>query len=156
MNSVFDKPFTFDRVMRIVFSVVMIAGIIYLITILRNALLPFLIAWLLAYMMQPFVKFFQYKLRLKSRILSILAVLLSTLVLVSLLVGMVLPSLATEADKTLQLLRMYSPADGYIPFVPESWLVYLHEHVDLQEWMDLLSRENVLKAVKQLAPRVCC
>ena len=154
MNSVFDKPFTFDRVMRIVFSVVMIAGIIYLITILRNALLPFLIAWLLAYMMQPFVKFFQYKLRLKSRILSILAVLLSTLVLVSLLVGMVLPSLATEADKTLQLLRLYSPADGYIPFVPESWLAYLHEHVDLQEWMDLLSRENVLKAVKQLAPRV--
>ena len=74
MNPLFDKPFTFDRVARILFGLAVISGIIYLIAVLRNALLPFLIAWLLAYMMQPFVKFFQYKVKLKSRLLSILAV----------------------------------------------------------------------------------
>ena len=79
MNPLFDKPFTFDRVARILFGLAVISGIIYLIAVLRNALLPFLIAWLLAYMMQPFVKFFQYKVKLKSRLLSILAVLVSTL-----------------------------------------------------------------------------
>ena len=63
MNSLFERPFTFDRVTRIVFSIVIIGVLLYLITVLRNALLPFLIAWLLAYMMQPFVKFFQYKLK---------------------------------------------------------------------------------------------
>lgn len=73
MNPLFDKPFTFDRVARILFGLAVISGIIYLIAVLRNALLPFLIAWLLAYMMQPFVKFFQYKVKLKSRLLSILA-----------------------------------------------------------------------------------
>ena len=67
MNPLFDKPFTFDRVARILFGLAVISGIIYLIAVLRNALLPFLIAWLLAYMMQPFVKFFQYKVKLKSR-----------------------------------------------------------------------------------------
>ena len=77
MNPLFDKPFTFDRVARILFGLAVISGIIYLIAVLRNALLPFLIAWLLAYMMQPFVKFFQYKVKLKSRLLSILAVLVS-------------------------------------------------------------------------------
>ena len=51
MNPLFDKPFTFDRVIRIVFGILVISGIIYLIALLRNALLPFLIAWLLAYMM---------------------------------------------------------------------------------------------------------
>ena len=55
MNPLFDKPFTFDRVARILFGLAVISGIIYLIAVLRNALLPFLIAWLLAYMMQPFV-----------------------------------------------------------------------------------------------------
>ena len=65
MNPLFNKPFTFDRVVRIVFGAIIFGGIIYLIAVLRNALLPFLIAWLLAYMMQPFVKFFQVKLRLK-------------------------------------------------------------------------------------------
>ncbi|MBP8760641.1 MAG: AI-2E family transporter, partial [Parabacteroides sp.] len=70
MNPLFDKPFTFDRVARIVFSILMISGILYLVAILKNALLPFLIAWLMAYMMQPFVRFFQYKLKLRSRVLS--------------------------------------------------------------------------------------
>lgn len=70
MNPLFDKPFTFDRVARILFGLAVISGVIYLIAVLRNALLPFLIAWLLAYMMQPFVKFFQYKVKLKSRLLS--------------------------------------------------------------------------------------
>ena len=55
MNPLFDKPFTFDRVIRIVFGILVISGIIYLIALLRNALLPFLIAWLLAYMMSTFV-----------------------------------------------------------------------------------------------------
>ena len=78
MNPLFDKPFTFDRVARIVFSILMISGILYLVAILKNALLPFLIAWLMAYMMQPFVRFFQYKLKLRSRVLSIVMVLLLT------------------------------------------------------------------------------
>ena len=49
MNSLFDKPFTFDRVVRIVFGFLIFFGIVYLITLLKNALLPFLIAWLFAY-----------------------------------------------------------------------------------------------------------
>lgn len=48
MNPLFDKPFTFDRVARILFGLAVISGIIYLIAVLRNALLPFLIAWLLS------------------------------------------------------------------------------------------------------------
>ena len=101
MNPLFDKPFTFDRVSRILFGLAVISGIIYLIAVLRNALLPFLIAWLLAYMMQPFVKFFQYKVKLKSRLLSILAVLVSTLLVISLVGVVIVPSVAQEFNWTL-------------------------------------------------------
>lgn len=102
MDTLFNKPFTFDRVMRIVFGIALISGLVYLVTLLRNALLPFLIAWLLAYMMQPFVKFFQYKLGLRSRVLSIMALLVSMALAITLLVVMVVPSIAAEADKTLR------------------------------------------------------
>ena len=44
----FDKPFTFDRVVRIGIGVLLVGAILYLIVTLRNALLPFLIAWLMA------------------------------------------------------------------------------------------------------------
>lgn len=154
MNPLFDRPFTFDRVVRIVFSILAIGGILYLIALLRNALLPFLVAWLLAYMMQPFVKFFQLRLHFKSRILSILAVLLSLGILVTLLVIMVVPSIAQEADKTLELLRTHNPGDGYIPFIPHSWMEYLENNMDIAQLMELLSKENILKAIKQIAPQV--
>ena len=98
MNPLFDKPFTFDRVMRIFFGVIIAAGIIYLIAVLRNALLPFLIAWLLAYMMQPFVLFFQYKLHFKFRIISILAVIISTIIIFAGLAALIIPSVTEEAS----------------------------------------------------------
>lgn len=154
MNSLFDKPFTFDRVARLFFGVLLIAGLLYLIAVLRNALLPFLIAWLLAYMTQPFVKFFQYKLRLRSRILSIIAVLVSLGLFVALLSVLVVPSIVAESEKTLELIRTHDPGEGHIPMIPEAWIEYLKNNVDLAQLMELLSKENLLKAVKQIAPQL--
>ncbi len=154
MDTLFNKPFTFDRVMRIVFGIALISGLVYLVTLLRDALLPFLIAWLLAYMMQPFGKFFQYKLRLRSRILSIMALFVSMVLIITLLVVMVVPSITEEADKTIELLRTHDPGEGHIPFIPQAWLDYLEANVDFTQLMDYLNKENLLKATKQIAPQV--
>ncbi len=154
MNSLFDKPFTFDRVTRIVFSLVIVIFILYLITLLRNALLPFLVAWLLAYLIQPIVKFFQHKLKLKSRILAIGAVLLTMIFAVALVGVLVIPNIVQEADKTITLIKTQSPGDGYIPFIPASWVEYLEKNINVQEWIELLSIENIQKAVSQIAPKM--
>ena len=154
MDTLFNKPFTFDRVMRIVFGIALISGLVYLVTLLRNALLPFLIAWLLAYMMQPFVTFFQCKLGLRSRVLSIMALLVSMLLIITLLVVMVVPSISAEADKTIELLRTHDPGEGHIPFIPQAWLEYLEANVDFTQLMDYLNKDNLLKAIKQIAPQV--
>ncbi|OAV70370.1 putative permease [Bacteroidales bacterium Barb6] len=149
----FDKPFTFDRVMRILFTLLAVGGIVYLITLLRNALLPFLIAWLPAYLMQPVVKFFQYRLRLKSRLLAVVAVLFTSAGVLALLAVLIVPSIIKEMEKTVALVKQYRLGDGYIPFIPESWQQYL-EAVTIDQWMELLNRENILNAVRQLAPRI--
>lgn len=154
MNPLFDKPFTFDRVARIFFSILVIGGGIYLIALLRNALLPFLIAWLLAYMVQPIVKFFQYRLRLRSRILSIVAVLLSLTLLVSLLIVIVVPSIIQEGEKTVALIKTYNLRDGNIPFIPDNWLQYLQLDIDIDQVVENLSKENILKVTRQIAPKL--
>lgn len=154
MNSLFERPFTFDRVTRIVFSIVIIGVLLYLITVLRNALLPFLIAWLLAYMMQPFVKFFQYKLKLKSRILAIVAVIISASLIIGIAAALVVPSVAQEAERTLNLMRTHNPGESHVPLIPASWIEYLENNVDINQLMELLSRENIQNAIKQLAPKV--
>lgn len=153
MNPIFDKPYTFDRVVRIVFSIAIIAGVIYILSVLKNALLPFLIAWLLAYLLQPIVKFFQYKVGLKSRILSIVAVLLAIVAVLTLLSIIVIPSIAEETEKTIELLRIYNLEGRTIPFIPESWLHFLQNNIRVEEWMELLSRDNILNAIRQIAPK---
>ena len=154
MNPLFDKPFTFDRVSRSVFSVLMIGGLIYLLAVLKNALLPFLIAWLMAYMMQPFVRFFQYKLKFKSRVLSITAVLVSLAGLLILLYQLVVPSIIDEIQGTFQLLQTHQGNPENIPLIPESWRIYIVNQMDLLHLSELVSRENLLNTLKQIAPRM--
>lgn len=154
MNPLFDKPFTFDRVSRIVFSVLMVGGLIYLLAVLKNALLPFLIAWLMAYMMQPFVRFFQYKLKIKSRVLSITAVLVSLAGLLILLYQLVVPSIIDEIQGTFQLLQTHQGNPENIPLIPESWRIYIVNQMDLLHLSELVSRENLLNTLKQIAPRM--
>lgn len=62
------QPYTFDRVIRILFTAVAIVAVFYLIRLLKSALLPFLIAWLMAYLVNPFVEFIQYRCRVKIQI----------------------------------------------------------------------------------------
>lgn len=150
----FDRPFTFDRVVRIVFSIAIVGGIIFLIALLRNALLPFLIAWLLAYMMQPFVKFFQYKLKFRSRILSIAAVIISTILVCTMLYFLVVPSVTQEVNRTMELIQ--EPNQNYerIPMIPQSWIHFIEKNIDPDELYKLLSKENIENAIKQLAPKM--
>lgn len=153
MTPLFEKPFTFDRVMRIFFGFAVAAGIFLLITVLRNALLPFLIAWLMAYMIQPIVKFFQYRLKLKSRILSIFAALVSIVGTITLVTVIVVPSITREINTTMTLLKS-TDNNNYsrIPMIPESWLEFIREHLDYQQIFNLLSKENIENLIKDIAP----
>lgn len=154
MSSSFDKPFTFDRVVRILFSILIVGAIIYLLAVLRTALLPFLIAWLLAYILQPFVGFFQYKVGLKNRVLSIIAVLLSVVLVIGLLTWSVIPSISDEIDKTTELIRIEGTDRSNIPFVPQSWIDYLKEHIHEEQIQEFFNRDNLLNAIKEIAPQL--
>ena len=61
------QPYTFDRVIRILFGVVSVVGLFYLVYILRGALLPFLVAWIVAYMLNPLVVYNKRVFKLKGR-----------------------------------------------------------------------------------------
>ena len=60
------QPYTFDRVIRILFGVVSVVGLFYLVYILRGALLPFLVAWIVAYMLNPLVVYNKRVFKLKG------------------------------------------------------------------------------------------
>ena len=72
MNTPVEKPYTFDRVIRIIITLVVLFALFLLIKKLSAVLLPFLIALLIAYLLQPVVHFFQYTLKLKYRLLAVI------------------------------------------------------------------------------------
>ena len=69
------KEITFDRFVRILGALIIIALIYLLLNKLSNVLMPFFVAWLIAYLLYPIVTFFQYKCKLKYRLLSIIVTL---------------------------------------------------------------------------------
>ena len=105
-------------------------------------------------MMQPFVKFFQYKLKLKSRILSIMAVILSTLLILTIIGISIVPSVTQEVNRTIELMQRHNTNYGEIPLIPQSWIKFIEENIEPEQITQLLSKENLTKAIKQIAPKM--
>ena len=101
------QPYTFDRVIRILFGVVSIVGLFYLVYILRGALLPFLVAWIVAYMLNPLVVYNKRVFKLKGRVVAITLAFLEVLITISLLCVLFLPSIIDEIAHMRELLSEY-------------------------------------------------
>ena len=137
------QPFTFDRVIRILFTVVAIVAVFYLIGLLKNALLPFLVAWLLAYLINPFVEFIQYRCRVKIRIISIFLALLSVIGIIALFIWLIMPGIVEEATKMRTLIHDYlSHGASITPFIPESWHTYLQERIDFTKIAEAMNPQD--------------
>ena len=66
-----DKPYTFDRVVRICISVFLFIIITWLLSYLSEVLIPFAIAFLIAYLINPLVCLIQRKI-IKNRLVAVL------------------------------------------------------------------------------------
>jgi predicted PurR-regulated permease PerM len=148
------RPYTFDRVVRMIIGLAVLLFIFFLINKLSGALLPFLIAWLLAYLLQPIVKFFQLKLRFKSLILSIICTLL---LVTGSLIGLfwfLTPMVSSEIAKLSQLIVLYSKGINVNAILPVEWqneIRYYFSHLNIQS---ILQDQNVMAVVKKLAPEL--
>ena len=143
-----SRPYTFDRVIRIVFSAIIIIGIFWLLKILYNALLPFFIACLLAYMFKPFVEFNKKLLRCKRNIIPIILFLIELCVALTLIVLLVLPSIIEESVVVANLFKDYATSNDS-PFLPHAVHDFIRENIDLEYLSSLLTREQWIEIIKR-------
>lgn len=154
MSDSINRPYTFDRVIRIVISVLLIGFGIYLIHLLRDALLPFLIAWLIAYLLNPIVRFIQRKLKLKKRFLAvIITFLLVFSILVLFFVG-VTPMIEKEIIQINHLISTYELRSLNLDGLPTSIADFLEKNVNLTSLKSVLTKENAVEALKEFLPTV--
>ena len=154
MSAFFDKPFTFDRVVRLLIGLLISTGILYMVFILKGVLLPFVVAWMLAYFLQPLVRFFQHRLRIRNRGLSVILVMLFFTALIALVVVMIKPLIQAEIGRAALLIDRYNRTGWSIPFIPEQWIEYIREQINFKEIENVFEKDNLIRLAKMYLPGV--
>lgn len=142
------QPYTFDRVVRILFSVCGILVVIYLLNLLKGVLLPFLVACLIAYMLEPIVKWNMRVTRLRRRFLPVILTLLETCVAVGAFCVIAFPYIASECAQMTEMVKAYASAQIQIPYISESIHRFIRENIDFNQLARLLSKEEWRAIIK--------
>lgn len=139
------QPFTFDRVVRMIISCLVIFAVLWLIYTLRGVLLPFFVACLVAYIFEPFVQFNRQLLHLKGRVVAIFVTLFEATFLFVALCYLLVPMIVSEMEHMAHLLRQYSETRIDTPFLPESVHEIIKKYIDFDYLSQLLGREDRMK-----------
>lgn len=132
-----SRPYTFDRVIRLLITLAVVAAILWLLNALKDVLLPFLVACLIAYLFEPFVQFNRQLLHLKGRIAAIFVTLFEAIFLLGMLCYFFVPSIVSEIHSMAALLHNYSTASISIKYLPPELHDMLRKYIDF----DLLARK---------------
>jgi predicted PurR-regulated permease PerM len=116
-----EKPFTFDRVSRILITAGVIAAAVWLLGYLSDVLIPFAVAFLLAYLMNPLVSWIEK--RVRHRTVSVFLALLLVIAAAAGAGSLVIPAMAEEIGQMGQLVSRLAKdaalAERAARYVPE-------------------------------------
>lgn len=135
-------PYTFDRVVRICFTVLTIIAALFLLDALKGVLLPFLVACLICYMLEPVVQWNMKLLRLKSRFIPVVLTLLETCFLICIFCVSFVPYLVEEAHQMASMLKSYASTQIDIPFISGPIHEFIKENLDFDTISRSLSSEE--------------
>jgi predicted PurR-regulated permease PerM len=150
MSIVSKKPFTLDRIVRIIIGLLILVGAGLLVNRLSGVLLPFLIAWLIAYLMYPLLSFFQYKLKFKSRILAIAASLFSILGVLTLGGYLLFPPILAESQKAGVIINNFltDPQIGWnIPPALAETIQNFLKSIEIQNHLNFENMEGLAQSL---------
>lgn len=136
------EPYTFDRVVRILFSVCVILATLFLLNILKGVLLPFLVACLIAYMLEPIVKWNSRLLHTRRRFLPVVFTLLETCVVICGFLLLVVPYIVSEATQMADMLRRYASEQLSIPFLSGDIHRFLRHNIDFEYISRFMTQEQ--------------
>jgi predicted PurR-regulated permease PerM len=142
------KPFTFDRVVRMIITIVLVIVALWIINRLKDVLLPFLVAWVVAYLLEPFVQFNRRVFKLKGRIVAILITLLGALAMLGLLGYIFIPSIIDEFYEMAEIIKRYAETQTYVEYIPQGVQDFLRRSIDFKTIGENMTRQDVQNIVR--------
>lgn len=147
-----EKTITFDRFVRGMLSVAIIAVILYVLNYLSSVLLPFFVAWLLAYLIYPIVKFVQYRLHVPGRVLAIFVSLAFVCAIIGGVLYLIIPPMIEQFEKVGGLVTRYLHETTHIinfPAAIQNWVLENDENIK-----QFFQNKDVTDAIRQAMPKV--
>ena len=151
-----SKPFTFDRVVRILLTVGCVAALIWLLGYVSDVLIPFAAGLLLAYLINPLVLIIQKK--AKSRAVSVFISLFLVVAAVSVITLLITPMIVNEIKQMGRLLTdlvndsaLAERAKEKLP--PDLWLV-VKEFTETKEVQEFFKKNDLLKLAQSAASTI--
>lgn len=136
------RPYTFDRVVRILFSVCAILATLYLLNVLKGVLLPFLVACLIAYMLEPVVQWNMRWMHTDGRFIPVVLTLIEAFTVVGIFGVVFVPYLFSECESMAAMVKKYATTQIDIPYISASIHNFIKENFDLEQISNLLSRDE--------------
>lgn len=152
-DSALRRPYTFDRVVRMVLTAILVLALIWIIDILRDVLLPFVISCVIAYLFEPFVQHNRRLLHLKGRTAAVFITLFEALMFACIATYFVTPVILDEMREMGRILSNYASSKMTVSFLPVEFQHILRESIDPEkinkvlaglDWMQITS--DALKA----------
>lgn len=149
-----EREITFDRAIRMLIGLGVVAAIGWLVNYLSGVLLPFAVAALGAYLLFPVVKFLQYRARLHYRWLAITATLIIVLGAVAAVIVFVVPPLIAEASHIRDMLGQYLSSNTDYRSIPDFVSRFIADNIDIDKLGEMLSEDNIVATARALMPRL--
>lgn len=145
------RPYTLDRVVRLIITVAVVAAILYLVNLLKDVLLPFCVACLIAYLLEPFVQYNRRLLRLKGRTMAIFCTLFEATFFVGVVCYFLIPMVVDEMAHVGGLMQQYASSNVDIPFLPDAVHQFIRNHIDWEYLSGLLTRQEWINLIRNAA-----
>lgn len=151
-----NKPYTFDRVIRIAITVGLVWGLVWLLGYLSDALIPFAVALLLAYMMNPLVLAIQKKIphRLSAVFISIFIIIGLFVCIFWLIIPMVVGEITHMGRLLSDLVNNADIAERAARRLPPDLWQAVKDYAARQDIQELFKTENFWKIVEAAARKV--
>lgn len=144
-----SRPYTFDRVVRIFFTVVVVCIALYFLYILRRVLLPFCVACLIAYILEPCVKWNQKVTHIKSHAWAAVITTVEGFIFFAVFCLILIPIVEHEFDQLASLLDRYiKNGHNEITQIPVAFHRFVHSHFNLDKILQEVERINVTQAIE--------
>ena len=149
MSQTEQKKYDFDRVVRMVLTLISVGVGVWLVNYLSPVLIPFVVGFILAYLIEPLVEWLQRKAHIKTRAIAVVLALVIVIAVITGLCWLIIPYLIDEFGEMSKQLAAYAKSSLRIPYVPAEINEFIQRYIDLEKINEMFSKQQWMEIINK-------